>query len=142
MALATTGLVMGINSIGIGSGDALNITSFDIFESVVKIFVGLLGSGLVFMSIGYFFSSMSKNSIHQDAVSVLFVLLIILITIVGKVVGNMFGYVVNFFTNEAFKPFSFISGNINLIAIGVNIFIFVLMIVLTYSIYNNKELKY
>ena len=142
MALATTGLVMGINSIGIESGDALNITSFDIFESVVKIFVGLLGSGLVFMSIGYFFSSMSKNSIHQDAVSVLFVLLIILITIVGKVVGNMFGYVVNFFTNEAFKPFSFISGNINLIAIGVNIFIFVLMIVLTYSIYNNKELKY
>lgn len=142
MALATIGLVLGISSIGIGGSEASQITSFEIFEAVVKVFVGLLGSGLVFMSIGYFFSAISKSSLHQDAVAALFVFLIVLLTIVGKVVGDVFGMVVSYFPNEAFRPYSFVSANLNIFGLIANAVIFILMIVLTYSIYSNKELKY
>ncbi|WP_019138585.1 ABC transporter permease subunit [Peptoniphilus timonensis] len=142
MALATMGLVLGISSIGIGGSEASQITSFEIFEAVVKVFVGLLGSGLVFMSIGYFFSAISKSSLHQDAVAALFVFLIVLLTIVGKVIGDVFGMVVSYFPNEAFRPYSFVSANLNIFGLIANAVIFILMIVLTYSIYSNKELKY
>ena len=142
MALATVGLVLGISSIGIGAEGAADITSFEIFEAVIKVFVGLLGSGLVFMSIGYFFSSMSKSSLHQDAVAALFVFLIVLLTIVGKVMGDVFGMVVSYFPNEAFRPYSFVSADLNLFGIIANAVIFILMIVLTYTIYSSKELKY
>lgn len=142
MALATMGLVLGISSIGIGGSEASQITSFEIFEAVVKVFVGLLGSGLVFMSIGYFFSAISKSSLHQDAVSALFVFLIVLLTIVGKVIGDVFGMVVSYFPNEAFRPYSFVSANLNIFGLIANAVIFILMIILTYSIYSNKELKY
>lgn len=142
MGLATVGLVLGISSIGIGASDASEITSFEIFEAVVKVFVGLLGSGLVFMSIGYFFSAMSKSSLHQDAVAALFVFLIVLLTIVGKVIGDVFGMLVSYFPNEAFRPYSFVSADLNLFGLIANAVIFILMIVLTYTIYSNKELKY
>ena len=142
MALATMGLVLGISSIGLGGSEASQITSFEIFEAVVKVFVGLLGSGLLFMSIGYFFSAISKSSLHQDAVSALFVFLIVLLTIVGKVIGDVFGIVVSYFPNEAFRPYSFVSANLNIFGLIANAVIFILMIVLTYSIYSNKELKY
>lgn len=142
MALATVGLVLGISSIGIGGSESAQITSFEIFEAVIKVFVGLLGSGLVFMSIGFFFSAMSKSSLHQDAIAALFVFLIVLLTIVGKVIGDIFGMIISYFPNEAFRPYSFVSADLNIIGLIVNAIIFVLMIVLTYSIYSNKELKY
>ena len=63
MALASFGLVLGISSLG---SDTPQVTIFEIIEGLVKVFVGLLGSGLVFMSIGFFFSSMSKSALHQD----------------------------------------------------------------------------
>ena len=94
------------------------------------------------MSIGFFFSSMSKSALHQDAVSALFVFLLVLLTIVGKVIGDVFGMVVTYFPNEAFRPYSFVSANLNLFGIIANAVIFILMIVLTYTIYSNKELKY
>lgn len=139
MALASFGLVLGITSLG---SDTPQVTSFEIIEGLVKVFVGLLGSGLVFMSIGFFFSSMSKSSLHQDAVSALFVFLLVLLTIVGKIIGDVFGLVVTYFPNEAFRPYSFVSANLNLFGIIANAVIFILMIVLTYTIYSNKELKY
>ena len=142
MALATMGLVLGISSLAIGGNDLPQITSFEIFEAVVKVFVGLLGSGLVFMSIGYFFSAISKSSLHQDAVAALFVFLIVLLTIVGKVIGDVFGMVVSYFPNEVFRPYSFVSANLNIFGLIANAVIFIFMIVLTYSIYSNKELKY
>ena len=142
MALATMGLVLGISSLAIGGNDLPQITSFEIFEAVVKVFVGLLGSGLVFMSIGYFFSAISKSSLHQDAVAALFVFLIVLLTIVGKVIGSSFATAISYFPNEVFRPYSFVSANLNIFGLIVNAVIFILMIVLTYSIYSNKELKY
>ena len=139
MALASFGLVLGISSLG---SDTPQVTSFEIIEGIVKVFVGLLGSGLVFMSIGFFFSAISKSSLHQDAVAALFVFLIVLLTIVGKVIGDVFAMVVSYFPNEAFRPYSFVSANLNLFSLIANAVIFILMIVLTYSIYSNKELKY
>lgn len=139
MALASFGLVLGISSLG---SDTPQVTSFEIIEGIVKVFVGLLGSGLVFMSIGFFFSAISKSSLHQDAVAALFVFLIVLLTIVGKVIGGAFAMVVSYFPNEAFRPYSFVSANLNLFGLIANAVIFILMIVLTYSIYSNKELKY
>ena len=139
MALASFGLVLGISSLG---SDTPQVTSFEIIEGIVKVFVGLLGSGLVFMSIGFFFSAISKSSLHQDAVAALFVFLIVLLTIVGKVIGDVFAMFVSYFPNEAFRPYSFVSANLNLFSLIANAVIFILMIVLTYSIYSNKELKY
>lgn len=139
MALASFGLVLGISSLG---SDTPQVTSFEIIEGIVKVFVGLLGSGLVFMSIGFFFSAISKSSLHQDAVAALFVFLIVLLTIVGKVIGDVFAMIVSYFPNEAFRPYSFVSANLNLFGLIANAVIFILMIVLTYSIYSNKELKY
>lgn len=139
MALASFGLVLGVTSLG---SDTPQVTSFEIIEGLVKIFVGLLGSGLVFMSIGFFFSAISKSSLHQDAVAALFVFLIVLLTIVGKVIGDVFAMVVSYFPNEAFRPYSFVNANLNLFGLIANAVIFILMIVLTYSIYSNKELKY
>lgn len=139
MALASFGLVLGISSLG---SDTPQVTSFEIIEGIVKVFVGLLGSGLVFMSIGFFFSAISKSSLHQDAVAALFVFLIVLLTIVGKVIGDVFAMVVSYFPNEAFRPYSFVSANLNPFGLIANAVIFILMIVLTYSIYSNKELKY
>ena len=139
MALASFGLVLGISSLG---SDTPQVTSFEIIEGIVKVFVGLLGSGLVFMSIGFFFSAISKSSLHQDAVAALFVFLIVLLTIVGKVIGDVFAMVVSYFPNETFRPYSFVSANLNLFGLIANAVIFILMIVLTYSIYSNKELKY
>ena len=139
MALASFGLVLGISSLG---SDTPQVTSFEIIEGIVKVFVGLLGSGLVFMSIGFFFSAISKSSLHQDAVAALFVFLIVLLTIVGKVIGDVFAMVVSYFPNEAFRPYSFVSANLNLFGLIANAVIFILMIVLTYSIYSNKELNY
>ena len=139
MALASFGLVLGISSLG---SDTPQVTSFEIIEGIVKVFVGLLGSGLVFMSIGFFFSAISKSSLHQDAVAALFVFLIVLLTVVGKVIGDVFAMVVSYFPNEAFRPYSFVSANLNLFGLIANAVIFILMIVLTYSIYSNKELKY
>lgn len=142
MALATVGLVLGISSIGIVGDGAMQITSFEIFEAAIKVFIGLLGAGLVFMSIGFFFSAMSKSSLHQDAIAALFVFLIVLLTIVGKVIGDSFEIVISYFPNEVFGPYSFVSADLNLIGLIANAIIFVLMIVLTYSIYSSKELKY
>lgn len=139
MALASFGLVLGISSLG---SDTPQVTSFEIIEGIVKVFVGLLGSGLVFMSIGFLFSAISKSSLHQDAVAALFVFLIVLLTIVGKVIGDVFAMVVSYFPNETFRPYSFVSANLNLFGLIANAVIFILMIVLTYSIYSNKELKY
>lgn len=139
MALASFGLVLGITSLG---SDTPQVTSFEIIEGLVKVFVGLLGSGLVFMSIGFFFSAMSKSALHQDAVSALFVFLLVLLTIVGKVMGDVFAMVVSYFPNEAFRPYSFVSANLNLFGLIANAVIFILMIILTYTIYSSKELKY
>lgn len=139
MALASFGLVLGVSSLG---SDTPQVTSFEIIEGLVKVFVGLLGSGLVFMSIGFFFSAMSKSALHQDAVSALFVFLLVLLTIVGKVMGDVFAMVVSYFPNEAFRPYSFVSANLNLFGLIANAVIFILMIVLTYTIYSSKELKY
>lgn len=139
MALASFGLVLGVSSLG---SDTPQVTSFEIIEGIVKVFVGLLGSGLVFMSIGFFFSAISKSSLHQDAVAALFVFLIVLLTIVGKVIGDVFAMVVSYFPNEAFRPYSFVSADLNLFGIIANAVIFILMIVLTYTIYSSKELKY
>lgn len=139
MALASFGLVLGITSLG---SDTPQVTSFEIIEGLVKVFVGLLGSGLVFMSIGFFFSAMSKSALHQDAVSALFVFLLVLLTIIGKVIGDVFAMVVSYFPNEAFRPYSFVSANLNLFGLIANAVIFILMIILTYTIYSSKELKY
>ena len=56
--------------------------------------------------------------------------------------GDVFGMVVSYFPNEAFRPYSFVSANLNLVSLIANLVIFILMIVLTYTIYSNKELKY
>ncbi len=142
MALATYGFVFIITASGVNAKYIPEMTDFDVFQALIRIFVSLFGSGLMFMSFGFFLSSMSKSSEHQDAISALFVLLIVLLTIIGKTVGGTFAQVVEFFPNVSFATYNFINSNINILTIGVNLVLFVLFIILTYTIYSNKELKY
>ncbi|MET3616691.1 ABC-2 type transport system permease protein [Peptoniphilus olsenii] len=142
MAIATYGFVFIIAASGVNSKFIPDITDFEVFQALIKIFVSLLGSGLVFMSFGFLLSAMSKTSEHQDAISALFVFLIVLVTIIGKTIGSTFANIVSFFPNVAFATYSFINSDINIVAVGVNIALFVLFVVFTYTIYSHKELKY
>ncbi|MDO5715900.1 MAG: ABC transporter permease subunit [Tissierellia bacterium] len=142
-------VILGAATFGIMYAIGLTVETFDanqdlmsLLISIIKIFIGLLGSGLVFMSIGFFFSSLSKSSIHADAISILFIFLMVIFIILAKVLGGAFLTVVNFFPTEVFHPYNFVSSNINIINIGVNLILFVIFILLTYAIYSSKELKF
>ena len=109
---------------------------------IVKIFVGLLCSGFVFMSIGFFISTLCKSSIYTEVISVLFVFATVIFTMAGKVSGGMFKTVVKALSLETFKPINMLMGNINITGIIVNVIIFILFILLTYLVYSKKELKF
>lgn len=142
LALATFGIFVAINSFGLSGTDIEPLRTYEIVEAIIKIFTGLLGSGLVFMSLGFLYSSSTKNSIHADAISTLFIFLLMLVVIIGKVVGGALLNVINFFPSEVFEPFKFITANIDIISLIVNIVLFIVFIVLTYTIYSAKELRY
>ncbi|EFI42259.1 MULTISPECIES: ABC transporter permease [Peptoniphilus] len=113
-----------------------------IIIDIVRIFVAMLLSGLVYMSIGYFFSAISNNTTLSDATSVLFVLITVVIVIIGKIYGAMFFTIVDFFALEVFKPFRFLVSNISIVGVGINLAIFAIFILLSFAIYNSKELNY
>lgn len=117
-----------------------DIRKQEILIDLAKIFLGLLGSGLVFMSLGYLLSSMMKSNGGADGISVLFILLIVVGVIVLKIQG--LGAVADFAPMEAFKPIHMLTGDLNLVAIGVNVVVIILALMFTYIIYGTKELKY
>lgn len=108
---------------------------------IVMVFVGLLGSGLVYMSIGYFYSALTKSSNQADGISVLVVLISIIIIIAGKIVGDNFKTVVDLFALEVFKPIKFMLSNFDVLGLGVNLLGFALFILMTYIVYGYKEFK-
>lgn len=118
------------------------INSKGFLIDIVKIFVALLGSGLVYMSIGYFFSSISKSSALSDGISVLFVFFTVILIMTGKVFGSLFSSIINMFPLEVFKPIKFVVTNISLVGVGINLIIIIIFILLTYLIYNSKDLKF
>lgn len=136
MAVATFGL-----AIVLAPKDA-DFRKQQLLIDMIKIFAGLLGSGLVFMSIGYFVSSLSKNTIYTEGISVLFVFLIAIFIIVGKINGGVLGTITNLSPLETFKPIRMLNLNISVIGVITNIVIFAIFMLLTYFIYNKKELKY
>ncbi len=142
LGAATFGLVYILKALGINEEYIANFSTFDIIEPVLRIFIGLLGGGLVFMALGFLFSAFSSSSMHQDAVATLFIFLICLITIIGKAVGGSFLTIIKFFPLEVFDPYGFISGNLNIPGLGTNLFLFILFIILSYLVYGSKELKY
>lgn len=142
LSLATFGFIYAIKAVGINAEYISNFSNFDVLEAILRIFISLLGGGLVFMAIGFFISACSWQSLHQDAIATLFIFLIILLTVIAKAVGGGFLKAVSFFPNEVFKPYSFISSNLNLVGLGLNLVIFIVFIILTYLVYGSKELKY
>lgn len=137
LSAATFGIM---SAIGISMKETINTQ--DLLLSVIKIFLALLGSGLVFLSIGFFFSSMSNSSIHGDALSVLFVFLIVIFIIAAKIIGGIFATVASLMPTEAFHPFDFVTSNFNLMALGINVILFILLMIMTFGIYSSKELKF
>lgn len=124
---------------------ALKYSQIDNGENLVNlviIFLGILATALVFMSIGYFISSFSRSSSHAEGAGILFVIVVVLIVIAGKVLGETFFEVVNKFSYEVFKPIRLISANFDFIGMGINLIIFILMLVLTFITYNSKEFKF
>lgn len=110
--------------------------------AIAKIFGGMFIGGLVFMSVGLFFSSMSKSTNFTEATSILFVLLTLLITIFGKIYGATFKAVVEKFTLEIFNPVFFVKEEFNIAGMGINLVILIIFVLLSYIIYNSKELDY
>lgn len=137
LAIATFGIMF---AIGIGMEQMMNIQ--DLILSIIKVFLALFGSGLVFMSIGFFFSSMSKSSLHSDALGVLFVLIVTIFIVVAKIAGGILASVAELTPTEAFHPFDFVTSNFNLMGLGINIILFILFMVLSFAIYSSKELKF
>lgn len=109
---------------------------------LIKVFVGLLGSGFVYMSIGYFVSALSKSITFTEGISVLFVFLNVIVIIVGKITGGLFGTIVTYLPLEAFKPIKMMNASLSIPAVGINLVVFVVFILLTYAIYDKKELKF
>ncbi|WBW50665.1 ABC transporter permease subunit [Peptoniphilus equinus] len=119
---------------------AIDSTTF--IYDLVKIFGSLFLSGFVFMTIGMFFSALSRSATLTDATSVLFVLLIVIATVFGKLYGGVLTTVVTKFPMEVFSPVKFLMEEFSLTDIGINVVVAVLFMLLTYLIYNSKELNY
>lgn len=117
-----------------------DIRKQEILLALGKIFLGLLCSGLVFMSIGYFFSSVMKTNAGADGLSVLIVFLAVILVIAAKVNGfvSLAGYTVF----EAFKPIKMLTGDLNPAGMAVSAVVLIVALLLTYVIYGTKELKY
>lgn len=114
----------------------------EVLLNLIKIFIGLLASGLVFMSIGLFISALSNTTLYTEAISVLFVFVNVIVVILGKIYGGVFGEIIQYSAIETFKPIKMLLGNINLIAVAVNICIFIVFLLLSYAVYNKKDLKF
>ncbi len=119
-----------------------SVSTIEIGIDIIKIFIGILGCGLVFMSIGHFFSSLAKTNNHAESVSVLFVLFIVAITIISKVRNEVPGIVASVMPFQVFKPIKMLTYQFEIIPLVVNLVIFIVFLLLTYLSYNSKELKY
>lgn len=109
---------------------------------ISKVLAGIFLSGIVFMAIGMFFSSLSKSITFTEGTSILFVLLTVLVAIFGKVYGATFETIVSYLTLETFNPVLFVTEKFNFAGIGVNVVLIIIFILLSYLIYNSKELEY
>lgn len=109
---------------------------------IIKIFVGLLASGLVYIAIGYFVSSISKTINYTEGISVMFILVNLILIIVGKINGGILKTIIGYFPLEVFKPIRMLAGNFSIIGILINLLVFIVFILLTYLVYNKKELKF
>lgn len=122
--------------------EKVTFTNTELLIDLGKIFLSLLGSGLVFMSIGFFFSAMTKSTTFSEGTSLLFVILAVILVMIGKVYGGMFYEVIRNFPFEVFKPIKILLNNFSLFGILINIAAFVIFILLTYLIYGAKEFDY
>ena len=77
LALVTFGIVYVIHM-------EVEVNMQMVIFAIAKIFGGMFIGGLVFMSVGLFFSSMSKSTNFTEGTSILFVLLTLLITVLEK----------------------------------------------------------
>ena len=134
-------IILAIN-FGLTAMDKISFTNLEVLTYLGKIFLSLLGSGLVFMSIGFFFSAMTKSTNFSEATSLLFVILAVILVMIGKVYGGMFFEVIRNFPFEVFKPIKFLLNSFSIFGIIVNLAAFVIFTLLTYLIYGAKEFDY
>lgn len=121
---------------------APDINTLEVGIDIIKIFLGMLGTGLVFMSVGFFFSTLAKNNNHAESISVLFVLIMVGLTMFGKVRPDILGAVADCMSFQVFKPIRMLTYEFHFVPLIVNLVIFILFLLLTYLSYNSKELKY
>lgn len=118
------------------------IISVALLIELAKIFLSLFLTGSVLLSIGMFFSSLSKSTNYSEGTSVLFVIFLVIFVMFGKIYGGGFLNIASFVVFEAFHPIDFLQTDIYMLRVLANIIIFIIMLVLTYTIYNNKDLEY
>ncbi|WP_455256687.1 ABC transporter permease subunit [Peptoniphilus asaccharolyticus] len=135
LALVTFGIVYVIQT-------EVELSMQIVIFAIAKIFGGMFIGGLVFMSIGLFFSSMSKSTNFTEGTSILFVLLAVLVTVFGKIYGSTFKMIVEKFTLEVFNPVFFVKEQFDFTGMGINLVILIIFILLSYVIYSSKELDY
>lgn len=110
--------------------------------ALAKILGGIFVAGIVFMSIGLFFSSLSKSTNFTEGTSVLFVLLVVLVAIFTKVYGGVAATVGSYLTLEVFNPIMFVKEQFNFSGLGINIVLIIIFTLITHLIYSSKELDY
>lgn len=122
--------------------EEVDIVRTQLLLNLLKIFSGLLLTGLVYLSLGFFLSAISKTTLYTEGLSVLFVFINVLTIIAGKISGGTYKKIIDFFALETFKPIRILNNPIDFGTVGVNILVIVAFLLLTYIVYSKKELKY
>lgn len=116
------------------------IRKADLLIEILKIFLSVFVTGLVYLGLGMFLSSLTSRAQTAEAISVLLVLLSgIAIALVKIFVGESLA---GFFILEGFNPPQVLLGSMEPISLIIGGVIFLLSLLFGYLIYNAKELKY
>lgn len=104
-----------------------------------QIFLFLFIIGFVFLCIGYCYSALSNRVSHADGGSLLILLLLLIVWIIFVLIGQEF---VQLFPFEALNPMIGLKEGLEIIGLALNLGIGILLLILSYIIYNAKELKF
>ncbi|MCD1147086.1 ABC transporter permease [Peptoniphilus sp. KCTC 25270] len=107
-----------------------------------QVFLYLLGMGILFLFLGTLYSALSNRSSHAEGGSVLIVLILLVAWMVLVILGNQVGNIGMYFPFDAFNPLLNILNGVNIVAIGANIVLAIVFLLLGYVFYNGKELKF
>lgn len=141
-------ILLALGSFGIAYAFKLESTNImDLLTSIGLIYAGLLGSGLVYLSLGYFVSSFMRNATHAETIGVILTILSVIGIVILNInaqanVENSMISLGIFLPLAAFNPLRLVQYNFDIVAMAANIIYIIVFLALTYVVYGSKDLKY